>query len=356
MVQFKSAYPRSCFRTKPSWQPTVTISSQNNPNERFTIHNSHLGPYPLFGFHINDLQKDLLPTGQIEYANGSKKIDGAILSQQISDLVEELYEKRKKVKRKKLKKFKILQDKNYSYKRACGLLVLKFKDYPFVLKLFIEKPKTLLNPYLTGLEQVAFFFMGNGASRHLSGLTRVQNLKRVNHQIAQLPRWADHVKTPRKWFWLPKQEDNIIIEGQNIGGKEYISTVLPSVYAIVADAMPIDQEIPIPTGKKKKMVMQLCNDLDVYVDPHFDNFIFLEDPIRKKFNIVIIDTEHFPTMVGLKHKKQFRNHSSWYMYLSMKCISDMFFQTKQDLINAQTYHRELMLSDPVRSNRTDCRL
>ena len=211
----------------------------------------------------------------------------------------------------------------------------------------MEQPKTLLNPYLTGFEPIFFYYMGGGANRHLSGFTRIKNAKRIREQIAHLPRWSGHVTLPRKWFWLPENSRNIAINGKNLGDNEMLHTLLPSVYGIIADAIPIDQEIPIPTDKKKKMVMNLCNDLDVYVDPHFNNFIFLEDTKRKKFNIVIIDTEHFPTMVGLKEPKKFRNHTSWYMYLASKCFSDMYLQTKQDLVDAQTKKRALMLDDPV---------
>lgn len=245
-----------------------------------------------------------------------------------------------------LSHFIVLQDKNFSYKKSCGLIVLKFKDHPFVLKLFMEKPETITCPYATGLEPLFFFYMGGGANRHLSGLTRIKTLKIVKEQVARLPRWATHVEFPRKWFLIPKDSENIIIKGINICS-EPLETTLPSIYAIVADAIETDKEIPIDLKKKKRMVMQLCNDLHVYIDPHFNNYFFLQDKKLNKFKIVIVDTEHFPTMVGLKYKKHFRNHHSWYMYLVSKCTYDMFFQTKQMLKKTRTQISELALKNPI---------
>src|SRR5579872_4696036 len=134
---------------------------------------------------------------------------------------------------------------------------------------------------------------------------------------------------------MPQNSENITIKGINIADYP-LETTLPSVYAIVADAIETDKEIPIDLKKKKRMVMQLCNDLQIYIDPHFNNYFFLQDKKLNKFKIVIVDTEHFPTMVGLKYKKHFRNHHAWYMYLASKCTYDMFFQTKQMMKKTRT--------------------
>ena len=51
--------------------------------------------------------------------------------------------------------------------------------------------------------------------------------------------------------------------------------------------------------------------------------------------IVIIDAEHFPTMVGLKETRVFMGYTSWYTYLIGKCAHDMLFSTKKERYDAQ---------------------
>ena len=118
--------------------------------------------------------------------------------------------------------------------------------------------------------------------------------------------------------------------------KKKITTILPGTYAVIADAINTEQNMTISQKEMNKIIMQLCNDLDVIVDPHSDNFIFKYNKEKKDFTIVIIDTEHFPTIVGLKEKKRFRNHYSWYLYLAGKCFYDGYLRTKDQRYYAQT--------------------
>ncbi len=343
---------RSPLRTPDPSLPEVTTYWHDNPQKSYTNRNAHYCQYPLFAFSMATVEEDILPSTPIPYRNNeSQTVTGTHLKDLIETLVKEITQKGKRYKKEPSKNFIILQDKNFSYSNSCGLLVLKFKDHPFVLKLFMEKPETITNPYTTGFEPLFFFYMGGGSNRHLSGLTRIKTLKIVKAQIAKMPKWANHVEFPRKWFWIPADSKNITIKGKNIADYP-LETTIPGTYAIVADAIETDKEIPIDLKKKKRMVMQLCNDLHAYLDPHFNNYFFLRDVSQKKFKIVIIDTEHFPTMIGLQQKKHFRNHDSWYMYLMSKCAHDMFFQTKQAVKDTHTQVSELSITNPIFERET----
>lgn len=332
-------HARSPFR-KPERELPEISTRWTGGTQTYTLKDSHLEEYPLFAFHERDLAGYLLPEGKITYRNDStQSVQGAELSALIEHIVSEVREGKKKFTH-----FTLLQKKNFSRKQCCGLIVLKCKHHPFVLKLFIETPQTFAGPYGKGIEPICFFYMGGGANRHLTGLTRIKNATLVNSHISKLPHWNTIVETPRKWFWLPKNNRMIEITGKNICNKKEMHTRLPAVYGVVADAIETKKEIPIPIQQKKKMVMSLCNDLEMKIDPHYNNFIFLEDGTKTGFKIVIVDTEHFPTIVGLKKKKRFRNHNSWYQYLAAKCFGDTYLRTKQRRRKEQTNRSKLALT------------
>ena len=81
--------------------------------------------------------------------------------------------------------------------------------------------------------------------------------------------------------------------------------------------------------------MQLCMDLHLFVDPHADNFVIKYRPATDDYSISIVDTEHFPSMVGLKEEPFFNNHLEWYIYLAAKFFQDAFLQTKKARRKAQ---------------------
>lgn len=53
--------------------------------------------------------------------------------------------------------------------------------------------------------------------------------------------------------------------------------------------------------------------------------------------MVIIDTEHFPTMIGLKEPLEFEVYSEWYVKLSIKCLKDNFLRDKHTRRTLQTH-------------------
>lgn len=60
--------------------------------------------------------------------------------------------------------------------------------------------------------------------------------------------------------------------------------------------------------------------------------------------LVIVDTEHFPTVVGFrKRPPKCKNYTSWYLQLSSKCGKETFFRTKKERRAAQTVPNEMQL-------------
>jgi hypothetical protein len=49
--------------------------------------------------------------------------------------------------------------------------------------------------------------------------------------------------------------------------------------------------------------------------------------------IIIVDTEHFPSFVGLKEEITFNNYTEWYLYLAGKCFKNEFLLTKKERRN-----------------------
>jgi len=335
LCYWPSNYSRSPLRTKEALSPSITVKWANQrQGKSYCITDSHIEEYPLFTvFDKKKFESNLIPHAAIPYRdNPTINIHGDTLSSLCHDLIREVFQKKKKFTH-----FTIIQKKNFSRRHKCGLLVLKFKDYPFVVKLFIEDPKTFINYWWKGFEPVFFWNMGRGAGRHLSGLTRIDNKKNIQTRLTANP-FIDHIfgynditiEMPNKWFWVPKNNRYIQIDGKNIGNGKSLSTRLPSIYAIIADAIDIKNETNLTAEQSKQISIELCNHLDLIVDPHATNFIFKQDPHTKKLTIIIIDTEYFPIMVGLKEKKKFKSYEEWYLFLSGKCFKDMFCRTKDE--------------------------
>ena len=80
-----------------------------------------------------------------------------------------------------------------------------------------------------------------------------------------------------------------------------------------------------PDRVLKKMSIEISNYLNFLLDPHEGNAI--EKDTDK---IVIIDTEHFPTMMGIKTKMQARNYINWLMQLSGQYIKAKFGRNKEE--------------------------
>jgi len=304
---------RSIHRPDPHF-PEITSYYCNNQSQRYLLKSRYIDTYPLFVVNAQESMRSLLPDTPL----------GIELKKNLEHFLKEI-----KSGKKIFTHFDILCNKDFSFKNRCGFIVVKFKNYPFVAKLSIERPETFIDPFCKGIIPMSFFFMAGGANRHITGLTRIPNLHTIKKIITNHPKWHQRIKIPRKWFWLPQQNNDIILEGKNLSSqKEIITNSLPSIYAVIADAIETSSNLLISDKIKNKIIIRLCNDLNLIVDPHENNFIFQQDPITKKLIIIIVDTEHFPTMVGLSGKNTFRNHIDFYVSLTTHCAQRMFFCPK----------------------------
>lgn len=279
--------------------------------------------YDYFYSHL--FPKDFIPNRDSSQA----PIDCRIFNKHLEKLLKEI-----RKQKKTYTYFKVL--KNTDFRHGHGSLILEHKYYALVAKISIESPKTFIDPYCKGHDNQFFFYMSGGMNRHISGLTRVRNLELVQQQIAEHPRWKNKVTTPRKWYWIPKKHRWMEIKGRNIGNEKEVYTLMPSVYAVIADKLDTKDDAPLlSVQKRSELIMELCMDLQLFVDPHGDNFIVKYNKYLDDYTISIIDTEHFPSLVGLKEQPFFTNHLEYYVYLGAKYFQDAFLQTKWDRKLAQ---------------------
>jgi hypothetical protein len=291
----------------------------------FSAQSSHYEEYPIFKvFDREYCLNHHLPTGAIPTRYNSKTtVLGTTLNTCIETLLKEVAQKKKHYTH-----FDILTKKNFNRSKRCGLMILKFKNYPFVIKLFIETPETFLNSRCKGLDNIWFFPMSGGVNRHITGLTRLKNLETIRNHIANDPRWNRIMDTPRKWFWLPAKPTWLEIEGHNIGTQETIRTAIPGTYAVIADAIDAEQKLSVfHSYTYSTITMDFCNSIHIALDPHLDNFMIEKNSGK----MVIIDTEHFPTVVGFKdeYPQTFNSYIDWYSHLAKKFMSSCFFRTKR---------------------------
>ena len=323
---FCSLYGRSVFRIDPTI-PEIKVADHKSPTETYIQKDSHLTHDTLFKLYDHEylLNKRLPKTAIVGYSSPYLKYSGDTLDRHLQKLVKQV-----RAGKKSFHHFDIIKSSNFNDTLRCGLLIVKHKKMPFVIKLFIEHPETLVQPTWKGLEPIFFFYMG-GANRHLAGFTRIKNREYINDWVEKSEKWRGKVLVPRKWFWLPKDPKWILIEGENMRqDNEKETTKIPGTYAIVADFFAY-KEYKQYKKKRKNIIMQFCNDINMYVDPHEDNFIITknyQDP--DSFYLAIIDTEHFPTMVGMDatEKINFSNHTEWLWSLALKCLQDIYFTSK----------------------------
>lgn len=314
---------RSPHREQYQLVPEI-ITQWENDKQSYSMKSAFLQEYPLFKLYNHAYFSSKLLPGHIPTRNNPDQfIDGSQVSDSIENLLCEI-----KNNKKKFTDFELLQWKDYNKKHHYGLMVLKFKKYPLVLKLFIETPQSLTAPFNKGFEPIFLFCMGGGINRHMTGFTRIPNLEMINHKLKQSEQWRDTVVTPRKWYWLPKHCRWITITGKHINkNDEPLRTKIPGTYAIIADYIECERKFSILNNQDTQRALDLCNYLELFIDPHIENFMVEKD--TKK--IAIVDTEHFLTLVGIeKVDKEYKNYASWYMDLVLKCLKDNFFCTKRD--------------------------
>lgn len=321
---------RSPYRPQDPLMPEI-ITHWQGSSKTYHLRDYCLEEYPIFHkFDREYFMNHLLPDEPISFRNApDKHVNGDHLKQLIEELLIELTRK----KRKKFKHFKVLKDSDFNERSVSGLIILKFKEYPFVLKLFIKTPETFVKPLSEGMIPRFFFRMGGGINRHLSGFTRVKNLEEIRKKIDADPEWAELIDTPRKWFWLPKNPRWIEVKSKNIGCSGELKAELPAVYGIIADFIENDKSFSLGNPEDREIAIKFAHYLENRVDAHVDNFM-----VEKSTGIIVlIDTEHFPTMVGLKEQIEYDNYPTWYYKLSRKCFKDIFLRDKQKRRDIQAH-------------------
>jgi hypothetical protein len=329
---------RSIHRPSESWLPTINVRWADEHSRIYTLRNAQIQEATYFNlFDINFFYRHLLTdTTPLTYRyQPETTIPGKHLNNQMEVLLQEIRRKKKTYTH-----FTILQDTDFNRRKSCGLLVLKFNDYPFVLKLCIETPKSFTNPLCKGFEPVFLFYLGGGVNRHLSGFTRIKNAEFIKQRLTTHDYWNSHADIPRKWYWLPKSARWFDITGHNVSGKDYIHTQLPSTYGIIADAIEAERGLTISSAHDRAQALELCNYLDLYADPNISNFMVEKNSGK----LIIVDTEHFPTIGGFKKKEVIGNYFEYFASLISKCGKAMFFSTKKERKEAYKNKSELMLT------------
>ena len=300
---------RNIHRYHKEEMPHITVWSSEDETP-YELMDYNLRPIPLLRvFDKKHFEENLLPEGMISYRHSPEKISNKKLNELIESLLDEINQKRKNYT-----DFKPLKDSGFVRHKKCGLLVLKFKNYPFILKLFIEPPYSFINPYDKGFE-VTNVFIAGGAMRHTLGFSRIKTLNHVKDFLEKNEKWKNKMILPRKWFWLPKSPVWLNIKTENLGEKKEDFISLPSVYGVIADELEKD---PTKTTDYYEL-MEFSKLLDHRIDPHTKNF-FIEKHSGK---IALIDTELFPIILGFDEQIQPQtSHLTWYIHLAGKYMKE----------------------------------
>lgn len=344
---------RSLLRSDQKEIPHLIAFSENdreNTDSHCHLKSWHIEENSIFHkFDREYFMDHLLPEDDIPYRyEPSKKVSGKLIGDLIENLVAEI-----RAHKTDYTDFKVLKKRDFNRKQGAGLLIAKFKNYPFVLKLFLEIPQSFVKPFSKGWQSGCFFIMGGGISRYLSGFTRLRNREIIEQQIANDPYWHNKISLPRKWAWLPKNPTWFILQGFNLGPNYTIpkQMAFPCIYGIVADLIT-GTPLSLWNKEDRAIGINTAKFFTTRVDANIDNLVrepltaytheeapkttqdtedlTLRVNIPKEPQLVLIDTEHFPTFIGLKKPLEFESYTEWYLKLTFKFLKDCFFRTKEE--------------------------
>lgn len=326
---------RSPLRRPDKTTPYITTQWEGEKKVHL-LRDSHLELFPLFEIYDPlHIQKNILPKTSISFRNNSKKsVKGTVINNLIEHLLKEISQGKTKYK-----DFIILKNRDFNIKKQAGLLIVKSKEYPFVVKLFMETPHSFIRPYNKGFEPACIFLIGGGATRHMLGFTRIKNAHFIKKRIEKNHHWKNCVDLPRKWFWFPQNQKMITLTGYNIGGYKKIAKKIPSTYAIVVDAINEERTFSFFSPEDRRTAIDLSNFLLCCIDPHINNFMIEKETGK----ILLIDTEHFPSLAGFKERPRITTYSSWYLHLLFKYVKDRFFRSKNERVSLQKNPRQPFL-------------
>ena len=256
---------------------------------------------------------------RINFRNNNGSIKTGELDQLMNEFVEEL-----KAGQTSFQHFKVLKDKDFNYKTLSGLIVVKFKNYPFVLKLSIEHPHTMAQPYEKSFEATCIFFVG-GNLRHLSNFTRIENLEYVKNVLSYNPYYLENLTFPRKWYWQPKRNYNLNITWHKTPYCSEELITMPSIYGVVSDFIETEEW---PQQELNKLAMRISADVGFALDPHAGNCV--KEKSNNKFTL--LDTEDFRIMSGIDHTLKSKKYFGWYLEMAGLALQRYAGRTKQERI------------------------
>lgn len=331
LLTIQSILPNRSIHRRDKTKPYLEVfwsaesSNANNPNQKhYYLKSVFIAPWVFDRFNRQfHLDHQLPDTVTFRY-EPDKSTTREKLSEQIEGFVKELLSVRKKSTRA-FSHFKVLKDSDFNYKQGCGIIIAKFKHYPFVIKLVRETPKTFVSPFSKGIIPSLFFTIGGGSNRFLTGLTRIPNLYQIQEMINADPYWSKIVSAPRKWFWIPPNVKWFTIRGYNLSTDGVRSADFPSIYAIVCDEIIAERTLSISNKKDRKLALKFTNFLGNRLDPHICNYM-VEAGTGK---LVFIDTEHFATVVGLREPLVFESYARWYIKLANHYVKHALFRDKK---------------------------
>lgn len=331
-------YGRSIHRPYDHFVPEITTCWLGDTSHVYRLRHTHLEAPTIFhNYDAAYLAQHSLPSQEIGYRNNPDlKVQGDTLKKLVETVVNLLQNIRRQPKA--FDDFILIKHRNYNWRDHSGSIILKFKRYPFIVKIFMENPQSFASPFSKGFEGCCQFMMSGGVNRFLAGLTRIKNLEAIKNTIKNDRYWETVLDVPRKWFWLPENPRYFEVYGKNIGLKEH-HILFPSVYAIVSDAIEGGQELSIGNAEDRTTALRITKFLGIRVDSHIDNF--LKEPTGK---IVIIDTEYFPALTGIYEDREFSNFVHYYSVLGGKCLINSFFRNKKERRKRARYCKEISLS------------
>ena len=195
--------------------PEITTYWSDDPTHRYRLKNSHLEPTIFTVYDEDYFLNNQLPENIPSRHHPEVLFESQDLITDLEKAVAHLTGTHKKIK--KMDEFIILKQRDYNYLKHTGLIILRHKKYPFVIKLFMESPNNLVKPFNRGVEECAFFVMGGGMNRFLAGFTRIPNRNAIDKKINANRYWNKIIDTPRKWFWRPKNLALSMLTAKNIG-------------------------------------------------------------------------------------------------------------------------------------------
>ncbi len=293
--------------------------SNKKPAKKHTLQNNFLRLRPIkHGFDETFFNQNYLPKDNITFRSSNDIVSGLKLSEIAETLIEEI-----KQGKTNFSHFKVLKDSGFNYKTRAGLIVLKYKNYPFVIKVSIEHPHTMINPFSKSYEASGIFIMG-GNLRHLTNFTRITNLKRIKELLCFNPFYLYNLDFPRKWYWKPENGYDLEIHWKCGNQKDFAK--IPSIYAVISDF--IFTEEYQPHHELNKLSMKVATDVGFLIDPHAGN-ILIEKNTRK---YVLLDTENFRLMTGLDTPMNATKYIGWYIELLSRSSKTCFLRNRTERI------------------------